>query len=64
LLLLARELRRQRTAVRQAVQVRSLSSKREQDVPVRVLSALLCNVVVEQLMLFVHAITHSAHLRR
>jgi hypothetical protein len=64
LLQLARELRRQRTAEKQAVQVRSLSSRREQVVLVRVLSVLLCNVVAVQLTLFVHAITHNAHLRR
>jgi hypothetical protein len=64
LLQLARELRRQRTAAKQAVQVRSLSSRREQVVLVRVLSVLLFSVVAEQLTLFVHAITHSAHQRR
>jgi hypothetical protein len=64
LLQLARELRRQRTAEKQAVQVRSLSSRREQVVLVRVLSVLLFSVVAVQHMLFVHVITHSAHLRR
>jgi hypothetical protein len=64
LLQLARELRRQRTVEKQAVQVRSLSSRREQVALVRVLSVLLFSVVAVQLTLFVHAITHSAHLRR
>jgi hypothetical protein len=49
---------------KQAVQVRSLSSRREQVALVRVLSVLLFSVVAVQLTLFVHAITHSAHLRR
>jgi hypothetical protein len=64
LLQLARELRRQRIAEKQAVQVRSLSSRREQVVLVRVLSVLLFSVVAVQLTLFVHVITHSAHQRR
>jgi hypothetical protein len=58
------ELQRLRTAVKLAVAVRSLSSRREQEMHVRVLFVLLCNatVVFHMVQSLAHMI--NAHQRR